>query len=716
MTRAFPAGGWRQLLRLWLVGAIALRILTMMVAAPDLSRVADPTERIRYLRSEIARHDELYYRKAQPEISDTDYDALKADLTALTEQFPEEAAKLGPTPVSTFGDDRTPGFTAARHQAPMLSLDKVYRESDLKEFCRKTAKAVSSTVGNAVFIIEPKFDGLGVSAVYEKGQLARVITRGDGHEGDDVTANARQIAALPATLRVADGHPVPDVVEVRGEVYLPFAEFDRLNRARDEAGEIAYSSPRNLAVATLKSPDSATLGWRKLEVVFYGLGAYEPMSAAPASQRLLLEQLARWGLPTVQNPVVADSAEAVWRAVEEFGRLRAELPYPVDGAVVKLDSAAGQRLLGASDRAPRWAVAYKYSPERATTRLKAITIQVGRTGVLTPVAELEPVRLGGATIRRATLHNAAEIARRDIRVGDQVYVERTGEVIPAVVGVDVAARGPSSAAYQFPTICPVCGATAVRREGEVSWRCPNLRCEAQLGRRLEHYASVDGVGIRGLRAGMIDKLIDGKLVHDLPDLYRLRREDLLTLSRSGEKSADTLLAAIAASRHVELWRFVSGLGIRGVGESGAKALADHFGTLDAMLVADEQDFTRIDGLGAEAEAAAGEFFRGEAGRRLLEDFKTLGVWPRSREASAGVLAGKSVVITGALSAISRSRVIELIEAAGGKVTEAVSRHTSFVVGGAEPGAKLLRARELGIEVIDEAELLRRLTAEEAIEK
>ncbi len=707
MTR-FPRLAWAPIRAVVFASVVWIGSLgpTTHAADSDLTNVADPTERIRYLRGEIARHDELYYRKAQPEISDVEYDALKNELTALNEQFPEQAARLGPSPVAPVGDDRTTGFPAARHRERMLSLDKIYAESALREFCARIERAVGK--GKAVYVIEPKFDGLGVSAVYEHGKLAHVITRGDGNEGDDVTANAKQIGTLPTSLTSSADAPVPDFVEVRGEVFMTFAEFDRLNREREDAGEIAFSSPRNLAVSTLKAPDPQQAAWRKIDVVFYGIGACEPVSVTPASQHELLERFRAWGLPTVAEPLRADTPDAVWAAVQAIGRARGGYPFPTDGAVVKLDPVANQRELGVTDHAPRWAVAYKYSPERAVTRLKSITIQVGRTGVLTPVAELEPVRLGGAVISRATLHNAAEIARHDIRIGDQVFVERTGEVIPAVVGVNVAARDASSTPFVFPANCPACGSSAVRREGEIAWHCMNPACPAQLRRRVLHFASADCVGIKGLREATIDKLVDRQLVRDLPDLYRLKREDLLTLGHSNEKSADVLLAAIAATKHAELWRFVAGLGIPGVGTSGAKALADRYRNFDAVAAAPEADLRNVDAVGAENAHAIFTFFRSDAVQKTLADFKALGVTPSERSASAGILNGKTLVLTGTLATLSRARAVELVEAAGGKVSDAVTRRTAYLVAGSEPGAKILRAKELGVPVLDEAAFRRLL--------
>jgi DNA ligase (NAD+) len=658
-------------------------------------------ERLRFLGVEIARHDTLYFQKAAPKISDLEYDTLKREFEALRAKFPDEAAQLTDA-MDAIGDDRSEGWGKHRHRVPMLSLEKAYTEAALRAFDADVRE--KSGDGDIAYVVEPKFDGLAISAIYERGKLARLVTRGNGHEGDDVTMNARAIRALPRTLLAGEGADLPAFVEVRGEVFLTFAEFERINREREDAGEAPYASSRNLAAGTLKSLAAGDEEARRLEVVFYALGACDSGAAMPASQTAMLAQIAAWGLPAVERVRRVDTIDAAWAEIEELGRERARLPYPIDGVVVKIDSRATQQKLGESERAPRWAVAYKFTAERATTRLQAITIQVGRTGVLTPVAELEPVVLGGATIARASLHNADEIARRDLRLGDAVVVERAGEIIPAIVAVDFSAREAGSVPYVFPAACPACGRAAMRRDGEAAWRCVNARCAAQVKRQLLHFASQQAMGIRGLGEATIDALVDSGKVDGVADVYRLTRADLLAIPRFGEDAAEALLRAIEASRRVELWRVVHGLGIRGVGAVSAKALARHFGGLSELAAASEADLRAVNGIGAETARAVAEYFGEGGGRETVQALLAGGVEPRSASTASIQLAGKTFVLTGKLPGLTRAEAVRLIEAAGGEVTSAVSRRTDFVVAGENAGEPLTRARQLNVRAIDETGL------------
>jgi DNA ligase (NAD+) len=582
---------------------------------------ADHADRIGFLRAEIKRHDELYHRRATPEITDFEYDQLKRELNALEERFPEQVVGGALSSGGSSTDDRMPGFPSYRHLERMLSLDKAHTEHELREFHKRLVRLLGHD--HLVFVIEPKFDGLAVSATYERGKLVRVVTRGDGVTGDDVMINAKKIVSLPALLKPIAGREFPARIEVRGEVFISFAEFERLNQDREESGEVSYSSPRNLAAGTLKSLSHGEASSRRLEVVFYGLGGVEPTSAIPPSQQMLLAQFSEWGLPTVKNFLVAQSVDELWSAVQEMGASRRKLAYPTDGAVAKLDAVVDQSTLGISERGPRWAIAFKFTPERQTTRLRAITLQVGRTGLITPVAELEPVRIGGAMISRATLHNADEIARRDLRVGDYIVLERGGEVIPAVVGVDLTRRPTTTARYVFPTKCPGCEKLLVRRDGQVAWRCVNLNCRAQLKRRLLHFASPACVGIRGLGDATIDTLIESGRVRNVSDLYRLQRDDLRGVGR--DKSIKALLAAIARSKDAELWRFVYGLGIPGIGGAGSRSLALQFGSLEALAEAHEDELRLLDGIGDEGAHNVADFFAGPDMQKLLAEWKSLGV-------------------------------------------------------------------------------------------
>lgn len=670
-------------------------------------------QRIASLRSEVARHDELYYRRAQPEITDPEYDRLKRELADLEGQFPAAAAAAGSaSPSARVGDDRAEGFATVRHRQPMQSLDNTYSEAELREFHARLVRLLGRE--DLAYVVEPKIDGLAVSLTYEKGRFVRAVTRGNGAEGDDVTANALTIRALPRELRRSAQAPIPDLIEIRGEIYMTLAEFERINAARDDAGEERYANPRNLAAGTIKLLDPREVAERRLELVLYGIGACVPAAAGGETQSGYHARVRAWGLPTVERFWAARGIDEVWAAVGELDRLRQAFAYGTDGAVVKLDSLALQREAGSTSKAPRWAMAYKFAAERAETRLLGISVQVGRTGVLTPVAELEPVQLAGSTVSRATLHNRDEIARKDIRVGDFVFVEKAGEVIPAVVGVNAGRRTPECVPYKFPMRCPSCGSAVVQAEGEVALRCPNYDCPVQVRRRVRHFASKACVNIDGLGEAMVDALVEKGWVRSIADIYRQRRENLLTLGKSVEKSTDNLLAAIEASKRAELWRFIHGLGIPHVGAAAAKDLAARFASLESLSQARYGDFigedgaSQITGIGETMANAIIEHFNQPINRTLVRDLIQAGVapaTPAARPAGASLLAGKTFVLTGTLPTMSREDASAMIEAAGGKVSSGVSKKTHFVLAGAEAGSKLEKAKSLGIPVIGEAELL-----------
>lgn len=664
--------------------------------------------RIADLRAQIARHDELYYRRTQPEVGDFEYDALKRELAALEGEWPE--LRASDTPTNQVGDDRTEGFQVYRHRERMMSLDNTYSEAELREFHARLARDLERD--GLKFVVEPKIDGLAVSITYEKGRLVRAVTRGNGIEGDDITANALTIKTLPRELRCAAGVPLPDVIEIRGEIYLTTEEFQRINRQREEAGEPLYANPRNLAAGTVKQLDAREVAQRKLEIVLYGRGYVEPTSALPETQTQFHGWVKAWGLPTVERFWTVTGADAILGAIQELDAIRDAFAYATDGAVVKLDSVALQRRAGSTSKSPRWAMAYKFAPDRAETKLLNITIQVGRTGVLTPVAELAPVQLAGTTVARATLHNRDEIARKDIRVGDFVFVEKAGEIIPAVIGVNPARRAPDCVPYTFPTTCPECGTAVVQLEGEVAVRCPNLECPVQVRRRVQHFASKACLDIEGLGEAMVDVLVSKGWVRSLPDIYRLKREDLLTLGKSVEKSTDKLLEAIEQSKRAELWRFIHGLGIPHVGAAAAKDLARTFGGLERLASAQLEDFIRdkesvIGGIG-ETMARAILAYSGEPrNRAVIEELVRIGVQP-TVPAAGSALTGKTFVLTGTLPTLTRDEATARIEAAGGKVSSGVSKKTSYVLAGEEAGSKLEKARALGVPVIDEAALLQLL--------
>jgi DNA ligase (NAD+) len=676
---------------------------------------AQVAQEISALRQQVGRHDELYHRRAAPEISDQDYDLIKRKLADLEGLYPEIAREVGAkSPTQTVGDDRAEGFQTYRHRQPMQSLDNTYSESELREFDARLVKLLGR--GDLEYTVEPKIDGLAVSLTYESGTLIRAVTRGNGVEGDDVTANVLTLKGLPRQLRPMSGETLPATIEIRGEIYLTLAEFERINREREEAGVDLYSNPRNLAAGTLKQLDSREVARRRLEIVLYGAGHMEPAGAGGATQTAYHAKLRAWGLPTVEKLWTVQGIDAVWTAVQALDQVRHQFDYATDGAVIKLDSLSLQREAGTTSKAPRWAMAYKFAAERAETQLQNIAVQVGRTGVLTPVAHLAPVELAGSTVARATLHNQDEIARKDIRVGDFVYVEKAGEVIPVVIGVNLEKRTPSCVPYQFPQHCPACGTPVVRREGEVALRCPNYECPVQVRRRVRHFAAKGGVDIEGLGEAMVDVLVDRGWVRSVPDLYRLKREDLLTLGKSVEKSTDNLLAAIEHSKRAELWRYIHGLGITHVGATAAKDLAVRFGSLDALAASRREDYlgekdaTLIEGFGATMADAILEYFNQPRHRRLLAELAELGVAPAAPErkpvATSGALVGKTVVLTGTLPTLTREEATSMIEAAGGKVATSVSKKTGFVLAGEEAGSKLEKARSLGVSVIDQAEFLR----------
>ena len=675
---------------------------------------AEAQNRIAELRAEVAHHDELYYRRAKPEITDFDYDKLKEELAGIEKLFPEAASAVGAdTPTQRVGDDRTEGFARVKHRQAMTTLDNTYDEAELREFHARLAKVLGTE--DLGYTVEPKIDGVAVSLTFERGKLTRAVTRGDGEEGDDVTVNVRTIRGLPHALK---GSPVPEVIEIRGEIFFRAEEFRRINQQQEEAGEPTYANPRNLAAGTIKALDPNFVASRRLEIVVYGLGHCEP--PVVDSQGAYHDQLERWGLPVVEHFWNVRGIDAVVAAIQELDRLRRGFAYGTDGAVVKLDAFAqqrhpkiGYRGMGADGRAeaarklsPRWACAFKFPPDRAETRVRDITIQVGRTGALTPVAELEPVVLAGTTVKRATLHNADEIARKDVRIGDAVLVEKAGEIIPAVVAVLLEKRPGDSQPYSFPKKCPVCHTAVVRAEGEVVWRCPNPLCPEKVRRRIEHFASKGGVDIEGFGEEMVALLLDKHLIKTMADIYRLRVADLLPLKKSGEVWAKNLIDGIEASRTADLWRAIYGLGIPQVGSAAAKDLARTFRSLDGLMTASEDDLLRIDGFGEKTAKSVAAWFADPTNQDLVRDLQAAGLRPTAPAAASNALTGKTFVLTGTLPTLSREDASAKIEAAGGKVSGSVSKKTHYVVAGEEAGSKLEKARTLGVTVLDEAEFLK----------
>ncbi|HVZ65135.1 MAG TPA: NAD-dependent DNA ligase LigA [Lacunisphaera sp.] len=706
------------------IARVAPAIWLLIVALSLPFRAAgDPpgeiAERIDALRAQIAHHDELYFKKAAPEISDYAYDQLKRELAVLERDHPELAAGRGDAAI---GDDRSGRFATYPHRQRMLSLAKSYTETELRAFAARVSRQLSRK--DVAYVVEPKFDGLAISVTYQNGRLTRAVTRGNGDEGDDVTANVMTIRGLPRQLRSTSpeggSNPIPDLIELRGEIYVGYAEFNRINREREASGATLFANPRNLAAGTLQQVDPAVTAARRLEIVFYGHGACEPALTCPGSQLDLLRRLRAWGLPTVGNPRRVTDADGMWQAVREVGQERGHYAFPTDGAVVKVDDAAAQRELGETRNAPLWAMAFKFAPDEVETRLRAIDWQVGRTGVLTPVAELDPVQLGGSTVSRASLHNAREVVRRDVRLGDYVMVEKAGEIVPAITGIDLKRRSPASTRYVLPTTCPECG-TALRplADGTASLLCANQDCPAQVRRRLAHFVSADAMNISGLGAASIDKLVKAGLVRTPADLFHLRRSGLLQSGVASETTADHVLKEIEHSKRAELWRVIYGLGIPRVGATTAHVLALRLNSLEdlARWEGRQRGFgTAVPAadLAPDAVAALDEYLRSPSHRAQVLALAELGIGrTESGRATAGPrkLAGKVFVLTGALPHFTRSEATEKIEQAGGRVATAVSRQTDYVVFGDGSGSKLDAARKIGVAEIDEAGLLRLLAGE-----
>jgi DNA ligase (NAD+) len=657
-------------------------------------------KRIAALREEIRCHEHLYYVLNQPAISDREYDALERELRDLEAQFPDLVTPDSPT--QRVGEKPSEEFPSFVHRVPMLSLDNTYSADELREFEERIFRVVGKQ--EIAYVAELKIDGLSMSLHYEGGRLARAVTRGDGVRGDDVTPNARTIRAIPLVLR---GEGVPTALEVRGEVYLPRTRFEAINREREEAEEEPFANPRNAAAGTMKSLDARVVAKRGLDAFLYAIAHVE--GAAPRSQWEALERVRSWGLRTNPTSRRCVGLDEVMAFADEWREKRATLEYEIDGVVLKVDDFALQQELGFTSKFPRWAIAYKYPAVQAATVVEAIEVQVGRTGKLTPVAHLAPVALAGATVSRATLHNEEEVARKDVRVGDTVLIERGGEVIPKVVRVVEEKRPAGAAPWAPPERCPVCGTPAVKPEGEVDRRCPNASCPAQLEERLKHFSRREAMDIEGLGDVVVHELLARGLVRDFADLYALRFEDLAPLfapkAKKGESlGAKNLLAGIEASRSRELRRLLFGLGIRFVGERAALLLARHFRSLDALAAADVEAIDDIYEIGPAVAASVHAWFRDPANRHLVERLKAAGLRVEEGEAHAGSRAfqGMQFVLTGTLESMTRDEAKSAIESRGGRVTSAVSKKTSVVVAGGEAGSKLDKARELGVRTVDEA--------------
>ena len=662
---------------------------------------SEAAARIRELREEINLHNRRYYIENEPAISDRVFDALLHELEELERRFP--ACDDPNSPTQRVGGAPLAAFETRVHRTPMLSLQNTYAEEEVREFDARICRRLDLT-GPIPYIVELKIDGIAVALHYEAGAFVRALTRGDGERGDDVTSNLRTIRGLPLGLDRSAG-PLPDELEVRGEVYFTRSAFAALNAARETAGEKRFANPRNAAAGTLKLLDPREVAARPLSVFLYQIA--EQSGPRPPTQTAVLDALRAWGLPV--NPH-AERVASIAAALETFRRWaarRTELDYETDGMVLKVDDLALYPALGATAKAPRWGIAYKFETEQATTIVRAISVQVGRTGVVTPVADLEPVELLGTVVKRATLHNADEIARLDVRIGDTVTIVKGGEIIPKVTGVLAEKRTGREKRYHFPASCPVCSQPLEQEEGEVAIRCVNPHCPAQLKACIRHYAARGAMNIDGLGGALVDQLVERELVRDIADLYHLEQEALAQLERMGDKSAANLLRALEASKTMPLARLIFGLGIRHVGAGAAGILARAYGSLERLRAADEEALSALDEIGPVLAASVTGYFAQAETRKLLKRLAAAGVAPPEEEAAVPrgtALAGRTFVLTGTLPALTRQEAREMIEAAGGRVTSSVSRKTSYVVAGEDPGSKLGKAEMLGVEVLDEAGL------------
>ncbi|MBI4660616.1 MAG: NAD-dependent DNA ligase LigA [Verrucomicrobia bacterium] len=663
------------------------------------------------LTEEIRTHDHAYYVLAKPVLSDREYDRLYRELRDLEAQYPELATPDSPT--QRVGGEPLAEFKSVDHITPMLSLDNTYSQEEVREFVNRVQKLLPKQTLD--WTVEPKVDGVAISLRYENGALTAGATRGDGSTGDDITANLKTIRSIPLKLKSNPRQPLPKAMEVRGEVYLTIAGFKKLNAERAANGEEPFANPRNAAAGSLKQLDPKIVAKRPLDVVLYGTGQIDG-AWQPVSQVELLDWLGSLGFRTPGKMWHCRSPDELLAAIEQLDRIREEFPYETDGAVIKLNSFGLRERVGCTSKAPRWAIAYKYAAERAQTKLNVITIQVGRTGALTPVAELEPVFLAGSTISRATLHNEEELRRKDIRLGDTVIIEKAGEVIPAVVNVVLEKRTGAERIFEFPKSCPECGGPVSRSTGlpvgdpGVVLRCANSDCPAQVRGRIEHWCSRGAMDIEGAGEVLVEQLVKSNLVRDVSDLYSLKLDQLVELERMGEKSAQNLLEGILASKTRDLWRLIFGLGILHVGAGVAKALARAFPTLEELRRTSLEQLTDVEDVGSVIAQSLVQWFGETRNQTLLDRLREAGVnlnsslySPKSAE---GPFAGKTFVLTGTLPSMTREQATAKIEALGGKVSSSVSKKTDYVVAGEEAGSKLEKAQKLGVKILNEAEFLR----------
>jgi DNA ligase (NAD+) len=662
-------------------------------------------KRVAELRRLIRHHEERYYVLDSPEVTDAEFDALMRELSELEQAHPELQDPDSPT--QRVGGRPVEGFETVAHAAPMLSLENAYSEDELREFHARLCRAVGRPEDSRLdYVAELKIDGLSIALTYHAGKLVRGVTRGDGVRGENVTSNVRVIRAIPLALSAASA-ATPEAVEIRGEVYLPRAAFDRMNDEREAAGEPAFANPRNAAAGAIRTLDAGAVARRGLRAFMYQVVLPSSTDAASASHASTLERLAGWGCPVEPHWARCDSLDAVIEFCRAWQDKRRALAFDTDGVVIKLDDLSLRHQAGSTAKFPRWAVAFKFPAEQATTRLIRIDVNVGRTGAVTPFAVLEPVLLSGTTVQKATLHNEQEVERRDIREGDRVLIEKGGDIIPKVVRPVLVDGEPRGEKWRMPSACPSCGTALVKPEDEVVWRCENVSCPARLRRSLQHFASRRAMNIEGLGEALVDQLVTSALVRDFADLYQLTAERVAALERMGPTSAANLVTEIDKSRVADLWRVLHGLGIRHVGEGGAQALARAFHSMAGMRTATVEAIETVPDVGAVMARSVRAFLDEPVNRELLDRLAVAGLRmadePRPDAGIVPRLAGQTFVLTGTLPSMTREDAEAAITSLGGKVAKTVSKKTSYLIVGAEAGSKLDKARALGVPEMDEAQ-------------
>ena len=657
------------------------------------------SEKEAYLRIKkaVAYHDDLYYKQADPEIDDQAYDRLKSELESLLKDHPEfEGAQ---TPLFSVGDDRVDGFQSFKHRLPMLSLDNTYNKSDFISFAKRLENQFADE--DFQLSIEPKIDGVAVSITYENGIMTRALTRGNGTEGDDITQNVQLIQDLP--------HKIPEslgFMEIRGEIYMRHDEFERINALRKEKGQDIYKNPRNLAAGTIKLLDYQEAQKRSLNIVTYGIGAFEPQSLF-STQQSIQEKLELWGFPVLEKFWIANNAEEAWSSIEKLDQMRNHFTYPTDGAVIKVNAFSQQKRLGSTTKAPRYAIAYKFEAEKAETRLKDIQLQIGRTGAITPVAILEPVQLAGTTVSRATLHNEDEIMRKDIRIGDTVLVQKAGEIIPQVLSVNLKKRPIDSQIFCFSDHLKALNIEAERDPDGATWRITAKDDPIRRQRALMHFASRPAMDIENLGSAVIEQLIGIFKIKDPSDLYSLTENDFLKLEKFKEKSASNLYRSIQSSKSRDLWRLIHGFGIPNVGKQAAKELESEFKSMEGLQSASYYELIKIDGIGATMAESIRTWFDDTDNQIMLSQLKEAGLSMEAEIVNSEekqTLTNKTFVITGKFESMTRDQASELIEQYGGKVSSSISAKTDYLVAGESAGSKLDKAQKLGVNIISDQEL------------